>query len=133
MSGDLDATEDAMSTIRLQEHRVQFAKPLEPPSSRRETRAGRRDNPPVPTAVRRYIRSLGLDAYVVGGAVQDELLGIEHHDEDFLVPGVDQAGLRAALRPTGASRTWRCTDSSSASASTRATARSGRSFPPGSR
>jgi tRNA nucleotidyltransferase (CCA-adding enzyme) len=55
----------------------------------------------VPTAVRAYIRSLGLDAYVVGGAVRDELLGIEHADEDFLVPGVDQAGLRAALVPHG--------------------------------
>jgi tRNA nucleotidyltransferase/poly(A) polymerase len=55
----------------------------------------------VPTAIRRYIRSLGLDAYVVGGAVRDEILGIEHSDEDFLVPGVDQAGLRAALAPHG--------------------------------
>ena len=51
----------------------------------------------MPTAIRRYIRSLGLDAYVVGGAVRDEILGIEHSDEDFLVPGVDQAGLHAAL------------------------------------
>jgi tRNA nucleotidyltransferase (CCA-adding enzyme) len=55
----------------------------------------------VPTAVRRYIRSLGLDAYVVGGAVRDELLEIAHADEDFLVPGVDQAGLRRALEPHG--------------------------------
>jgi putative nucleotidyltransferase with HDIG domain len=55
----------------------------------------------VPTEIRRFIRSLGLDAYVVGGAVRDELLGIEHADEDFLVPGVDQAGLRAALEPHG--------------------------------
>jgi tRNA nucleotidyltransferase (CCA-adding enzyme) len=51
----------------------------------------------VPTEVRRYVRSLGLDAYVVGGAVRDELLGIEHADEDFLVPGVDHTGLRHAL------------------------------------
>jgi tRNA nucleotidyltransferase/poly(A) polymerase len=55
----------------------------------------------VPTEIRRYVRSLGLDAYVVGGAVRDELLGIEHADEDFLVPGVDHAGLRAALEPHG--------------------------------
>ena len=55
----------------------------------------------MPTAIRRYVRSLGLDAYVVGGAVRDELLGIEHADEDFLVPGVDHAGLRAALQPHG--------------------------------
>ena len=55
----------------------------------------------MPTEIRRFIRSLGLDAYVVGGAVRDELLGIEHADEDFLVPGVDHAGLRAALEPYG--------------------------------
>jgi len=53
------------------------------------------------TATRRYIRSLGIDAYVVGGAVRDELLGIPHKDEDFLVPGVDQQGLRALLAPHG--------------------------------
>ncbi|HEX3291231.1 MAG TPA: HD domain-containing protein [Gaiella sp.] len=53
------------------------------------------------TATRRYISSLGLDAYVVGGAVRDELLGIEHSDEDFLVPGVDHHGLREALAPHG--------------------------------
>jgi tRNA nucleotidyltransferase (CCA-adding enzyme) len=55
----------------------------------------------VSTAIRSYIRSLGLDAYVVGGAVRDELLGLPHADEDFLVPGVDQAGLRALLEPHG--------------------------------
>jgi putative nucleotidyltransferase with HDIG domain len=56
----------------------------------------------VSTEIRRYVRSLGLDAYVVGGAVRDEFLEIEHADEDFLVPGVDHAGLRAALEPHGA-------------------------------
>jgi tRNA nucleotidyltransferase (CCA-adding enzyme) len=55
----------------------------------------------VSTAIRSYIRSLGIDAYVVGGAVRDELLGLPHADEDFLVPGVDQAGLRALLQPHG--------------------------------
>jgi tRNA nucleotidyltransferase/poly(A) polymerase len=55
----------------------------------------------VPTEIRRYVRSLRLDAYVVGGAVRDELLGIPHSDEDFLVPGVDHAGLHAALEPHG--------------------------------
>ena len=55
----------------------------------------------MPTEIRRYVRSLGLDAYVVGGAVRDELLGIPHSDEDFLVPGVDHAGLHAALEPHG--------------------------------
>jgi len=53
------------------------------------------------TSVREYVRSLDLDAYVVGGAVRDELLGIPHTDEDFLVPGIDQAGLRAALESYG--------------------------------
>ena len=57
--------------------------------------------PGVPTAIRRYVRGLGLDAYVVGGAVRDELLGLPHADEDFLVPGVDHAGLRAALEQHG--------------------------------
>ncbi len=55
----------------------------------------------MPTAVRRYVRSLGLDAYVVGGAVRDELLGIPHGDEDFLVPGVDHARLRELLAAHG--------------------------------
>ncbi|MGZ8686832.1 MAG: CCA tRNA nucleotidyltransferase [Gaiellaceae bacterium] len=55
----------------------------------------------MPTAIRRYVRSLDLDAYVVGGAVRDELLGVPHADEDFLVPGVDQARLRALLEPHG--------------------------------
>jgi tRNA nucleotidyltransferase (CCA-adding enzyme) len=55
----------------------------------------------VSSAIRQYIRGLNLDAYVVGGAVRDELLGIPHADEDFLVPGVDHAGLRAALEPHG--------------------------------
>ena len=58
-------------------------------------------NPPVPTEIRDYIRSLDIDAYVVGGSVRDELLGLPHRDEDFLVPGVDQAGLRALLEPHG--------------------------------
>ena len=55
----------------------------------------------MPTLVRRYVRGLGLDAYVVGGAVRDELLGLPHSDEDFLVPGVDHAGLRSLLEPHG--------------------------------
>jgi tRNA nucleotidyltransferase/poly(A) polymerase len=48
-----------------------------------------------------YVRSLELDAYVVGGAVRDELLGLESNDADFLVPGIDIDGLRAALAPHG--------------------------------
>jgi tRNA nucleotidyltransferase (CCA-adding enzyme) len=52
-------------------------------------------------AIEDYVRSLGLDAYLVGGAVRDELLGLDSKDADFLVPGVDTEGLRAALAPHG--------------------------------
>lgn len=55
----------------------------------------------MPTAIRQYVRSLEIDAYVVGGAVRDELLGLAHADEDFLVPEVDHEGLRALLAPHG--------------------------------
>jgi tRNA nucleotidyltransferase (CCA-adding enzyme) len=48
-----------------------------------------------------YVRGLGLDAYVVGGAVRDELLGVESKEADFLVLGVDHEGLRALLEPHG--------------------------------
>jgi poly(A) polymerase/tRNA nucleotidyltransferase (CCA-adding enzyme) len=48
-----------------------------------------------------YVRSLGLDAYVVGGAVRDQLLDRDSKEADFLVPGVDTEGLRAALAPHG--------------------------------
>jgi tRNA nucleotidyltransferase (CCA-adding enzyme) len=48
-----------------------------------------------------YVRSLGLDAYLVGGAVRDELLGLESKDADFLVTGVDTDALRTALEPHG--------------------------------
>jgi tRNA nucleotidyltransferase (CCA-adding enzyme) len=51
--------------------------------------------------VEEYVGSLGLDAYVVGGAVRDELLGHESKDADFLVPGVDIEGLRSALEQHG--------------------------------
>ena len=53
------------------------------------------------SVVRQFVRGLGLDAYVVGGAVRDELLGRPHKDEDFLVLGVDHAGLRGVLEPYG--------------------------------
>jgi putative nucleotidyltransferase with HDIG domain len=55
----------------------------------------------VRTAIETYVSSLGLDAYLVGGALRDELLGIESKDLDFLVPGFDIVGLRAALEPHG--------------------------------
>ena len=48
-------------------------------------------------AIEEYVGSLGLDAYLVGGVVRDELLGRESKDADFLVPGLDSAQLRAAL------------------------------------
>src|SRR3954464_16102192 len=48
-----------------------------------------------------YVGSLGLDAYLVGGAVRDELLGLDSKDADFLVPGVDTEGLKAKLAPHG--------------------------------
>jgi tRNA nucleotidyltransferase/poly(A) polymerase len=48
-----------------------------------------------------YVRSLNLDAYVVGGAVRDELLGGEPKDADFLVPAIDINGLLSALDPHG--------------------------------
>jgi tRNA nucleotidyltransferase (CCA-adding enzyme) len=48
-----------------------------------------------------YVRSLELDAYLVGGAVRDELLGLDSKDADFLVPALDTEGLRAALAPHG--------------------------------
>jgi len=48
-----------------------------------------------------YVRSLDLDAYVVGGAVRDDLLGIESKDADFLVPGVDTEELKRRLAPHG--------------------------------
>jgi tRNA nucleotidyltransferase (CCA-adding enzyme) len=52
-------------------------------------------------AIEDYVRALDLDAYLVGGAVRDELRGIDSKDADFLVPGVDVEGLRAALEPHG--------------------------------
>src|SRR3954453_9975360 len=48
-----------------------------------------------------FVRGLALDAYLVGGAVRDELIGLESKDADFVVPGVDYEGLEAALEPHG--------------------------------
>src|SRR3954465_6971607 len=48
-----------------------------------------------------FVRGLALDAYLVGGAVRDELLGLESKDAAFVVPGVDYDGLRRALEPHG--------------------------------
>ena len=52
-------------------------------------------------AIEDHVRALDLDAYVVGGAVRDELLGIDAKDADFLVPAIDIAGLRDALARSG--------------------------------
>jgi tRNA nucleotidyltransferase/poly(A) polymerase len=59
------------------------------------------DNGRVRQEIEDYVRSLDLDAYVVGGAVRDELLGVDAKEADFLVPGVDTEGLRAALARHG--------------------------------
>ncbi len=48
-----------------------------------------------------FVHSLRLDAYLVGGAVRDELLGRAAKDQDFVVPGVGYDELRAALTPHG--------------------------------
>jgi tRNA nucleotidyltransferase (CCA-adding enzyme) len=55
----------------------------------------------VPGDVLAFVHSLGLDAYLVGGAVRDELLGKPHKDQDFVVPGVGYQELRRALEPHG--------------------------------
>ena len=56
---------------------------------------------PMWDSVADYVHSLGLDAYLVGGAVRDELLGRTPPELDFVVPGVGHAELRAALEPYG--------------------------------
>ena len=55
----------------------------------------------VDRTIEDFVRGLHLDAYLVGGAVRDELLGRESKDADFVVPGVDYEGLHAALEPHG--------------------------------
>ena len=51
--------------------------------------------------IEQYVRGLGLDAYLVGGAVRDELLGLDSQTADFLVPGVDTDELKRRLAPHG--------------------------------
>jgi len=48
-----------------------------------------------------YVAALDLDAYLVGGAVRDEMLGLDSKDADFLVPAIDTERLRAVLEPHG--------------------------------
>lgn len=71
-------------------------------AARRQARPGDTIAHPVAASlIEEYVGSLGLDAYVVGGAVRDALLGRESKDADFLVPATDIAGLRASLAPHG--------------------------------
>jgi tRNA nucleotidyltransferase (CCA-adding enzyme) len=51
--------------------------------------------------IEEYVATLGLDAYLVGGAVRDELLGHDSKDADFLVAGLDADELRDALASHG--------------------------------
>jgi tRNA nucleotidyltransferase/poly(A) polymerase len=51
--------------------------------------------------IEQYVAGLGLDAYLVGGAVRDELLGLDSKDADFLVPGLDIQGLLQRLAQHG--------------------------------
>jgi tRNA nucleotidyltransferase (CCA-adding enzyme) len=61
----------------------------------------RRSRTSVRSNLEEYVRSLDLDAYVVGGAVRDELLGLDSKDADFLVPDVDTQRLKELLAPHG--------------------------------
>jgi len=51
--------------------------------------------------IEEYVGGFGLEVYLVGGAVRDELLGLDSKDADFLVLGVDTEQLRDALAPHG--------------------------------
>src|SRR5581483_9789482 len=81
---------------RKASRRARSSRSKRPPSCSRS-----RDNVAMRQEIESYVRSLGLDAYLVGGAVRDELLGLESKDADFLVPGVDTGGLKSALEPHG--------------------------------
>jgi tRNA nucleotidyltransferase/poly(A) polymerase len=48
-----------------------------------------------------YVRSLGLDAYLVGGAVRDELLGRPVADVDVAIDGASRAAAKALGRAVG--------------------------------
>lgn len=52
-------------------------------------------------AIEEFVRSLDLDAYLVGGVVRDRLLGVEAKDSDFLVLGLDSDQLRSTLARHG--------------------------------
>src|SRR5215210_2612865 len=77
---------------------------VRPSRSRRSRWARVSRSPSSPTsssALIEFVDSLGLDAYLVGGAVRDELLGVPHKDQDFVVTGVGYDELRTALAPHG--------------------------------
>ena len=94
--------------------RRRLARPSRSRSSRRAHSSRSRRSPSSKQGLREYVGgrsrsiTLGLDAYVVGGAVRDELLGSDAKDADFLVPGVDIDGparrARAARPGRGARR-----------------------------
>src|SRR5262245_53061121 len=88
------STRSTSVTVRLRGRRSRW-RSCPPERSSRSRRS------PLSKAVEDYVRSLGLDAYVVGGAVRDALLGRDSKDADFLVPATDIAGLRGALEPHG--------------------------------
>src|SRR5579862_3126634 len=75
--------------------------PVELDSTRRDDPNLRVHNGRMLKRVEDYVAGLGLDAYLVGGAVRDELLGLDSKDADFLVPGVDIPALRERLAPHG--------------------------------
>jgi tRNA nucleotidyltransferase/poly(A) polymerase len=56
---------------------------------------------PMGGSVADYVDSLDLDAWMVGGAVRDRILGRPVRDTDFVVPGVGHDELRSALAPHG--------------------------------
>jgi tRNA nucleotidyltransferase/poly(A) polymerase len=69
--------------------------------SARRQRLEEGSRPGAVEAVEAYVASLGIDAYLVGGVVRDELLDRESKDADFLVPGVDTEGLSRLLAREG--------------------------------
>src|SRR6266571_6889238 len=70
-------------------------------SRRSRTSSGLAQNCGVQREIEDYVRGLVLDAYLVGGAVRDELLGLDSKDADFLVPGVALETLRGRLAEHG--------------------------------
>src|SRR5437762_7726813 len=92
----------ARSPRRAARSRSRSCRPGRSSRSKRSPRHNAsKHNAPMRRELEAYVASLGLDAYLVGGAVRDELLGLESKDADFLVLGVDFDGLCALLEPHG--------------------------------